>query len=68
MSARTSNRFPLTHWNAQELADAVPLRLFELIDFDADVAHAANHTAPTRPQWRQGFIATAALPALVRVR
>lgn len=68
MSARTSNRFPLTHWNAQELADAVPLRLFELLDFDAEPAHAANRATPPRPQWRQAFLAAPSLPALVRVR
>lgn len=67
MSAHRTFPFDL-HWNAQELADAVPLRLFELIDFDTDAAHAANHAAPARPRWRQGFLACAALPALVRVR
>ncbi len=36
------------HWSAQDLADAVPLRLFELYAFDpADAQPCANHA--TRP-------------------
>jgi hypothetical protein len=58
-------------WNARDLADAVPLRLFELIDFDAlrevDAA-CANHPAPRRRGWLGGYRANAALPAQLRVR
>lgn len=49
------------HWNAQDLTDAVPLRLHQLIDFDgmregarAGSANAAS-AAPTRsPRLRLG--------------
>jgi hypothetical protein len=36
------------HWNSQDLADAVPLRLSEMLDFDAvrdDAGASANHLA-----------------------
>lgn len=38
------------HWNAQELTDAVPLRLHQLIDFnhDGERAVSANAAAPKR--------------------
>lgn len=58
-------------WNARDLADAVPLRLFELIDFDAlravDAA-CANQPAARRRAWHRGYTANAALPARLRVR
>ena len=50
MTMNAFDRFPARlHWNAQQLADAVPLRLHELPAFRADagaVAPAAN--APRR--------------------
>ena len=68
----TAAGFPFAPgWNARDLADAVPLRLFELIDFDAlrevDAA-CANHPAPRRRGWLGGYRANAALPAQLRVR
>ncbi|QQP95523.1 hypothetical protein [Lysobacter enzymogenes] len=53
------------HWNAQELTDAVPLRLHQLIDFAdagerAGSANAASH-APKRSS-RLRFASAIALP------
>jgi hypothetical protein len=42
---------PHLHWSAQELAEAVPLRLHELFAFDAgrdEDASNANHALPQR--------------------
>lgn len=40
MSISSASHTPVmplqTHWTSQDLADAVPLRLSELLDFDAD--------------------------------
>jgi hypothetical protein len=61
-----SSHFPASlHWSAQELAAAVPLRLFELLDFDAPRAdaRAANTPATPRRALRQGYVRNAALPA-----
>ncbi|KGM53191.1 hypothetical protein N800_06890 [Lysobacter daejeonensis GH1-9] len=61
-----SSHFPASlHWSAQELAAAVPLRLFELLDFDAprDDARAANNAATPRRALRAGYACNAALPA-----
>ncbi len=60
-----SSHFPSSlHWSAQELAAAVPLRLFELLDFDAPVddARAANTATAPRRALRQGYARNAALP------
>ena len=61
-----SSHFPSSlHWSSQELAAAVPLRLFELLDFDApgDDARAANTPAAPRRGLREGYARNAALPA-----
>ena len=61
-----SSHFPASlHWSAQELAAAVPLRLFELLDFDAPIAdaRAANSTPVPRRALREGYARNAALPA-----
>ena len=47
--------FETLRWSAQDLADAVPLRLSELFAFDASLAgivasDSANPTAATRAQ------------------
>ena len=57
-------------WNARDLADAVPLRLFELIDFDAlrEVDAACANQPAARRAWHRGYRANAALPAQLRVR
>jgi hypothetical protein len=51
------------HWNAQELTDAVPLRLHQLIDFnhDGERAVSANAAAPKRSP-RLRFASAIALP------
>ncbi len=40
------------HWNAQELTDAVPLRLYQLVDFDHADDHSprASANAPHAPR------------------
>ncbi|GAB3746846.1 hypothetical protein [Lysobacter olei] len=61
-----SSHFPATlHWSSHELAAAVPLRLFEMLDFDAPDhgAHAANTVAAPRRTPREGYARNAALPA-----
>lgn len=60
-----SSHFPASlHWSSQELAAAVPLRLFELLDFDTlyDDARAANTTAGPRRALREGYARNTALP------
>jgi len=60
-------------WTSQDLADAVPLRLSELLDFDADrdgpVAPCAN-SLPQAPRrdWRQpGYRLVSNLPSFFRI-
>jgi len=59
------------NWTSDQIADAVPLRLFELaeavfIDFDP---RAGNDTRAARPHaWRGGYRAQSALPSRIRVR
>jgi hypothetical protein len=60
-----SSHFPSSlHWSSQELAAAVPLRLFELLDFDAPVAgsSAANTATTPRRALREGYARNVALP------
>ncbi|ATE70500.1 hypothetical protein CNO08_03450 [Lysobacter capsici] len=57
-------------WSSQELADAVPLRLHQLIDFDqvrdAGDARSANAETVTRRAPRiQRYLAACALPMFV---
>jgi len=72
MTMNAFDRFPThLHWNAQQLADAVPLRLHELPAFRAEegpVARAAN--APRRAAARPaaGYRAVAPLSAHFRIR
>jgi hypothetical protein len=61
-----SSHFPSSlHWSSQELAAAIPLRLFELLDFDAadHRAGAANTATTARRALREGYTRNAALPA-----
>ena len=58
-------------WSAQDLADAVPLRLFEAVDFDAlslpvEASNAA--VVPAARAWRRRYADAGNLPAVVRVR
>lgn len=57
-------------WNAQQLTDAVPLRLHELIDFDrvregVDARSANADAAPRRARRVQRYLAACALPMFV---
>jgi len=53
-------------WSAHELADAVPLRLFELYRFDADSGAAGNAARFVRSKatrgLRGGYVRPAPLP------
>lgn len=46
------------HWNAQQLADAVPPRLHELYAFDArrDIAPRAAANTTRKPPARTGYL------------
>jgi len=66
------DRFPAhLHWTAQQLADAVPLRLHELPAFRAGagaVAPAANAPRRTAPRAIAGYRAVAPLASRFHVR
>lgn len=68
----TSSTFPFApHWTAQDLADAVPLRLFELFAFDADAAGAIpgrSANQPPRRGLRGAYLRNGELAASFRVR
>ena len=58
--------FDALHWNAQDLADAVPLRLHALFaDGLPPPANDARVAAARR--WHQGYLRRRDLPALVRI-
>ena len=70
MNAMPSDVFPFRlHWDSQDLADAVPLRLFELVDFAADGAAAcANAGSMPRPaRHGRGYLPVPAFAAFFRV-
>jgi len=59
-------------WSAQQLADAVPLRLFELlalaVEAPADAANAGRHASPRAARaWHGRYASRSALPCLIRV-
>ncbi|MDQ3039197.1 MAG: hypothetical protein M3R16_05275 [Pseudomonadota bacterium] len=56
------------HWTVQDITDAVPLRLFEMVSFDAclDAATRCANELPRRA-WRHAYARPAALPAFVRI-
>ena len=69
-STKSASAFPFQlHWSSQDIADAVPLRLFELFGFDAgaDIAPCANRPQPPRP-WHHGYLRANDLPAFIRIR
>ena len=62
--------FEALRWNAQELADAVPLRLHALFadGLPAPSVPAANDTrAPTPRRWSQAYACRRDLPARIRI-
>jgi hypothetical protein len=71
MKMNTHSTFPYhLSWTSQDIADAVPLRLFELVNFEAgdDAAGNAATSAPARREWRhRDYLRSSALPAFVRV-
>ena len=59
--------FEALHWNARELADAVPPRLHALFA-DGLPLPAANDARPPAPRrWHQGYLLRPDLPALLRI-
>jgi hypothetical protein len=68
MNATTT--FPAAiHWSAQDLADAVPLRLHELFEVAGLPARAGNagRLVPSPRRWRAGYAAVAPLPPRFRI-
>ena len=58
-------------WDAQDLADAMPLRLrlSQMVDFDAIGAAASANAPARRPRALQrGYVRNAELPLLFRIR
>ena len=65
-SASLRSPFDALRWNAQDLADAVPLRLHVLFAGGLPLpANDARATASRR--WHQGYLRRCDLPALVRI-
>ena len=65
-SASLRSPFDALHWNAEDLADAVPLRLHALFaDGLPPPANDARVAAARR--WHQGYLRRRDLPALVRI-
>ena len=64
--------FDALRWNAQQLADAVPLRLHQVLRFDIGAdARSANTPishAPIGHAQHDGYLASEAAPPLFRVR
>ena len=68
----TQTNFPYAlGWTAQDIADAVPLRLFELFGFDAgpDGTDEVDRCADELPRrtLRNGYLRQRDLPAFIRV-
>ena len=71
MNAPAYFSFP-QHWTAQDLANAVPLRLSQLLDFDA-VGNGCGACANASSSRRRalaanGYLSIAALPRFFRIR
>lgn len=62
---------PRLHWNASELADAVPLRPFQRFRVDARGLPAmpadAAPRAPASRAWHRAYRAAPALPERIRI-
>ena len=70
MNAKSAFPYALG-WTAQDIADAVPLRLFELFGFDAgphgtDVVERSANELPRRTL-RNGYLRQRDLPDFVRI-
>jgi hypothetical protein len=67
-STKTDSSFPFQlNWSPQDITDAVPLRLFELVSFDADTA-SNSPMVESRERTTRSFLPTNDLPAFIRVR
>ena len=55
------------HWTAQELAEAVPLRLHELFAFDAGREADASNASHRLPQ-RKGYVPASPASPFFRIR
>lgn len=68
MYAPSYFQFP-QRWTSQDLADAVPLRLHEMFDFDADRdgIEAAANSVP-RARLTHGYLRVGELSPMFRVR
>jgi hypothetical protein len=69
----TPTAFPFhLHWNAQDIADAVPLRLHQLYDIDhvgeTALQASANQVGPQRRPRSTSYLPGSHLPALIRIR
>ncbi|HEV8695334.1 MAG TPA: hypothetical protein VGQ93_14300 [Lysobacter sp.] len=65
--AYPNHSFP-QNWSSQDLVDAVPRRLFELVNFEDDREAANTTAAPSAHDWRRrGYLCGAELPAFIRV-
>ena len=51
-----------THWDSQELADAVPLRLSQLLDFSAETLRACDRASANAEALRGTKRSTTFLP------
>lgn len=66
----STHSFPFDlSWTPQDLADAAPLRLFEITTFDAGSDIASNvASAPARRDWRRrDYVCLSDLPTFIRV-
>lgn len=61
----TGSPFPL-NWSAQDLADAVPLRLHQIVRFDPDALTPADGVAP-RARNHRGYAPRATAAPLFRI-
>lgn len=52
-----------THWDSQQLTDAVPLRLSQLLDFSADTLRACDRTSANSEALRGTKRSTTFLPS-----
>ncbi|MEO6103915.1 MAG: hypothetical protein ABIP44_09795 [Pseudoxanthomonas sp.] len=52
-----------THWDSRQLADAVPLRLSQLVDFSADTLRACDRVSANAAALRDTRRSTTFLPA-----
>ena len=55
------------HWSAQELAEAVPLRLHELVAFDVGRDMDASNISQRLPQ-REGYLPASPASPFFRIR